>query len=68
MAHKKHAYPTEFLTPLNVQRPGPEHGPEVSNVAPVTIPDPLGVVPKGGNSSSGLSGGASKPLPGHGKE
>jgi hypothetical protein len=63
---KKDGYDREFFTPLNVQKPAKQVGPEVANLPPQDIPDPLSTVPGGARGGS-MSGGASKALPKDGK-
>ena len=59
MSLKKKAYPEEFLSPMNAQKPGKDPMPDVANFGNVVPPDPLGVVPPlpGGGSIGGLKGG-----------
>jgi len=56
---KGKAYPEEFLTPMNAQKPPRDPMPDVQNFSDVTAPDPLGVVPPAasGGSIGSLKGG-----------
>lgn len=64
---KSKAYAPEFLTPLNVQKPAGETGPEVANVPAMPAPDPTGVVP-GANSASKGRADTGSILPGGGRK
>ncbi len=56
---KKNAYPEEFLSPMNAQKPSKDSMPDVSNFGNVVPDDPLGVVPPQptGGSIGSLKGG-----------
>ncbi len=62
MALKKKAYPEEFLSPMNAQKPGPDQMPDVNNFGNTMPPDPLGVVPPAstGGSIGSLKGGSKR--------